>query len=113
MICPYSLTVPGGVQGQVLGLGRALRSKGVDARVLGPCDGRPPDSGVTPLGRSVPTAANGSVAPIAPDPSAALRNSRAIRDEDFDVLHLHEPLCPGPTVTAIFLKAAPMLGTFH
>lgn len=113
MISPYSLTIPGGVQGQVLGLGRALRSKGVDVRVLGPCDGPPPDSGVTPLGRSVPTAANGSVAPIAPDPSAQLRTIRAIRDEGFDVLHLHEPLCPGPTVTAIFLKAVPMLGTFH
>ena len=29
MVCPYSLTVPGGVQGQVLGLARALRSRGV------------------------------------------------------------------------------------
>jgi phosphatidyl-myo-inositol alpha-mannosyltransferase len=113
MICPYSLTIPGGVQGQVLGLGKALRGKGVDVRVLGPCDGPPPDSGVTPLGRSVPTAANGSVAPIAPDPSAQLRTIRAIRDEGFDLLHLHEPLCPGPTATAIFLRAAPMLGTFH
>jgi phosphatidylinositol alpha-mannosyltransferase len=113
MICPYSLTLPGGVQGQVLGLARSLRSKGVEVRVLGPCDGPPPDSGVTPLGSSVPLAANGSVAPLAPDPAAQLRVIRAIRDEGFDLLHLHEPLCPGPTATAVFLKAAPMLGTFH
>jgi phosphatidylinositol alpha-mannosyltransferase len=113
MICPYSLTIPGGVQGQVLGLARALRRKGVEVRVLGPCDGPPPDSGVTPLGSSVPTAANGSVAPIAPDPAAQLRTIRAIRDEGFDLLHLHEPLCPGPTATALFLKASPMIGTFH
>jgi phosphatidylinositol alpha-mannosyltransferase len=113
MVCPYSLTVPGGVQGQVLGLARALRAKGIDTRVLGPCDGPPPDSGVTPLGSSIGTAANGSVAPIAPDPAAALRTIRALRDEGFDVLHLHEPLCPGPTATAVFLKAAPMIGTFH
>ena len=46
---------------------------------------------------SVPTAANGSVAPLAPDPAAQLRTIRALRDEAFDVLHLHEPLAPGPT----------------
>ena len=95
LVCPYSLTIPGGVQGQVLGLARSLRGLGHEVRVLGPCDGPPPDAGVTPLGRSVPTAANGSVAPLAPDPSAQLRTIRALRDEDFEVLHLHEPMAPG------------------
>ena len=113
LICPYSLTTPGGVQGQVLGLARSLRHLGHDARVLGPCDGPPPDAGVTPLGRSVPTAANGSVAPIAPDPSCQLRTIRALRDEGFDVLHLHEPLVPGPCMTAILFRNAPIVGTFH
>ena len=51
LICPYSLTIPGGVQGQVLGLARSLRAQGHDTRVLGPCDGPPPDPGVTPLGK--------------------------------------------------------------
>jgi len=113
IICPYSLTLPGGVQGQVLGLARVLRSIGHPTRVLGPCDGPPPDTGVTPLGDSLPTAANGSIAPIAPDVSCALRTIRALRDEDFDVLHLHEPLAPGPTTTALFLAQSPMVGTFH
>jgi len=113
LICPYSLTVPGGVQGQVLGLARSLRAQGYDTRVLGPCDGPPPDPGVTPLGNSVPTAANGSVAPLAPDPSAQLRTIRALRDEAFDVLHVHEPMCPGPTMTSLLFKSAPLVGTFH
>ena len=39
LVCPYSLTTPGGVQGQVLGLARSLRNLGHDTRVLGPCDG--------------------------------------------------------------------------
>lgn len=113
LLCPYSITIPGGVQGQVLALARALRAKGHPTRVLAPADGVPPDAGVTPLGVSVPTAANGSVAPIAPDPSAQLRTIRAILDEGFDVLHLHEPLAPGPTMTALLVKAVPMIGTFH
>jgi phosphatidylinositol alpha-mannosyltransferase len=113
LVCPYSLTIPGGVQGQVLGLARELRAKGHEVRVLGPCDGPPPDAGVTPLGRSVPTAANGSVAPLAPDPSAQLRTIRALRDEAFDVVHLHEPCAPGPALTALMTETAPLVGTFH
>jgi len=113
MICPYSLSVPGGVQGQVLGLARTMRGFGHDVRVLAPCDGPPPDAGVTPLGVSMPTPSNGSVAPIAPDVSAQLRTIRALRDEAFDVVHLHEPFAPGPTHTAILFKTAPLVATFH
>lgn len=112
-ICPYSLTVPGGVQGQVLGLTRALRARGVETQVLGPCDGPPPESWVTPLGQSLPTGDNGSMAAIAPDPSASLRTLRALRDENFDVLHIHEPVAPGPSVTATLAGRSPMVGTFH
>ena len=113
MFCPYSLTVPGGVQAQVMGLARELRRRGYEARVLGPCDGPPPASFVTPLGNSLPTAANGSIAPLAPDPPAAFRTLRALDDEAFDVIHLHEPLSPGPTLTAALLHRAPTVGTFH
>lgn len=113
MISPYSLTIPGGVQHQVLGLARELRRMGHEVRVLGPCDGPPPEPFVTSLGDSLPTAANGSVAPLAPDPSAALRTLRALNDEAFDILHLHEPIAPGPTVTSLMMRLAPMVGTFH
>jgi len=112
-VCPYSLTLPGGVQGQVMGLTRVLRDLGHEARVLGPCDGPPPEPWVTPLGLSIPTASNGSLAPIAPDPSAALRTIRALRDEGFDIVHLHEPLVPGPTLTTLIVAEAPRVGTFH
>lgn len=113
MVCPYSISVPGGVQAQVLGLTRELRQLGHEVRVLAPCDGPPPEPFVTPVGNSLPTSANGSVAPLAPDPSAALRTMRALNDEAFDIIHLHEPLVPGPTATALLLQIAPLVGTFH
>ncbi len=113
IIAPYSLSVPGGVQAQVLGLARELRRQGHEARVLGPCDGPPPEPFVTPLGNSLPTAANGSIAPLAPDASAALRTMRALRDEQFDVLNVHEPLAPGPPMTTLVMGGAPIVGTFH
>jgi phosphatidylinositol alpha-mannosyltransferase len=96
-----------------MGLARQMRSMGVEVRVLAPCDGPPPDTFVTPLGDSLPTSANGSVAPLAPDPSAVLRTMRALKDEEFDVLHLHEPYAPGPPQTAVLLHPAPIVATFH
>ncbi len=113
LVCPYSLSLPGGVQGQVLGLARALRAAGHEARVLGPCDGPPPEVGVIPLGNTIAALANGSVAPLAPDLPCVLRTIRALRDEEFDVLHLHEPLAPGPTLTSVVLSLTPTVGTFH
>ncbi len=113
LVCPYSLSIPGGVQGQVLSLARALRRRGHETRVLAPCDGPPPELFVTPLGNSLPTASNGSIAPIAPDISAQLRTIRALWDERFDIVHLHEPFVPGPTVTTLLVKPAPLVGTFH
>jgi len=112
-VSPYSLSVPGGVQAQVIGLARELRRNGHEARVLGPCDGPPPEAFVTPLGNSLPTAANGSIAPLAPDASAALRTIRSLRDEQFDVLHIHEPLAPGPALTTLVVRGAPLVATFH
>ena len=113
MVSPYSLSIPGGVQAQVLGLARELRKMGIEVRVLGPCDGPPPATFVTPLGNSLPTTANGSVAPLAPDPACALRTMRVMFEEQFDVLHLHEPFAPGPPMTAILLHPAPVIATFH
>jgi phosphatidyl-myo-inositol alpha-mannosyltransferase len=113
LVCPYSLSVPGGVQSQVLGQARALRALGHHAQVLAPCDDAPPEPGVTALGRSVPVASNGSRAPLAPDPACARRTLAALRAEEFDIVHLHEPLCPGPTLVALVLADGPFVGTFH
>ncbi|MEI6496326.1 MAG: glycosyltransferase family 4 protein [Actinomycetota bacterium] len=113
MFSPYSLSVPGGVQAQVMGLASELRHLGVEVRVLAPCDGPPPATFVTPLGSSLPTNGNGSVAPLAPDPSCQLRTIRALSEEAFDVLHLHEPFVPGATHTALFVGESPIIATFH
>ncbi len=113
LVCPYSLSIWGGVQAQVLGLAKALRSSGVDAKVLAPVDDVPPESWVIPLGKSIPYAENGSLAPIAPDIPAQLRVLSVLNEYSFDVLHLHEPLVPGPSLTSLVVKPAPIIGTFH
>ncbi len=113
MFSPFSLSRPGGVQGQVLGLTNALREIGIDARAYAPCDGPPPEPGVTQLGRSIPVAANGSIAPIAPDPAAQLRVLRALHAERPDIVHLHEPFAIGTNWTVVLATGYPVVATFH
>lgn len=117
LVSPYSLSAPGGVQGQVLSLARALRRSGHEAVVLGPADGPVPLGGLDPssvvtLGRSIPVPANGSVARLAVGPLAQLRAVRAVARLQPDVVHLHEPLAPGPT-WACLVRPEPTVGTFH
>jgi phosphatidylinositol alpha-mannosyltransferase len=117
LVCPYSLSTPGGVQGQVLALARALGRGGHDAIVLGPSDLPVADAGlpagaVIGLGRTVSVPANGSVARLSLSPLAAARAVEAVRRLHPDVLHLHEPLAPGPN-WALLSRPQPKVGTFH
>jgi phosphatidyl-myo-inositol alpha-mannosyltransferase len=113
MTSPYSLSRPGGVQGQVLGLARELRKLGVDVRVVGPCDGPPPEPGVVSVGPSVEWNSNGSVAPISPGRATARRTAEVMRSIEPDLVHLHEPAVPGPCLSALIGFSGPMVGTFH
>jgi phosphatidylinositol alpha-mannosyltransferase len=113
MICPYSMSRPGGVQGQVLGLARELRQLDIDVRIVAPCDGPPPDATIVSVGPTVEWESNGSIAPIAPGRATARRTAEALRTLEPDVVHLHEPIVPGPTVSALIGFNGPMVGTFH
>jgi phosphatidylinositol alpha-mannosyltransferase len=95
-----------------MGLARAFRASGHEVVVVSPCDGPPPE-GVIPVGGAIPLSANGSVAPLSLSPAAAVRTLRALGGGDFDLVHLHEPLCPGPTATTLSFGRWPMVGTFH
>jgi phosphatidylinositol alpha-mannosyltransferase len=116
LVCPYALVRPGGVQGQVLGLARAFDRCGVDTMVLAPGPLGDVDAPrVTAVGRSVGVPANGSVAPLALGPGAWFRTLVALRRWRPDVVHLHEPLAPGPTWAALAAPTSDALrvGTLH
>jgi phosphatidylinositol alpha-mannosyltransferase len=113
IVCPYSLSVFGGVQGQVLGLAHALRRRGYETRVIAPCDGPPPEPGITTVGPTRRFPSNGSIAPITSNHLAAARTLEALRGFAPDVVHLHEPLTPGPTHAALVGTDLPVVGTFH
>ena len=114
LVCPYSLSAPGGVQGQVLGLAAALRTRGHEAIVVAPFDGtRPEPDGIIAVGRSIRIPVNGSIAAMAPLPGPVARAVHNLRRGDFDVVHLHEPLAASITMAALAGRVGPMVGTFH
>ncbi|MCP2166609.1 glycosyltransferase family 4 protein [Goodfellowiella coeruleoviolacea] len=114
IVCPYSLEVPGGVQAHVVDLARALRGLGHEVEVLAPAaeESELPEF-VTPSGRAVGIPYNGSVARLAFGPLSFARVRRWIREHEFDVLHLHEPVAPSLSMLALMVADGPIVATFH
>lgn len=84
-------------------------------RVLHPRVGRhgnPPPS-VIPVGRSVIVPANGSLPNIVLSPRSFGRMRKALEEERFDLLHLHEPMTPTICLSALILARCPLVATFH
>jgi phosphatidyl-myo-inositol alpha-mannosyltransferase len=119
IVCPYSFEVPGGVQGHVVDLARALRALGHSAQVLAPAgadlaETRPDLAGlVTPAGRAFGVRYNGSVARLTFGPLTYARVRRWLTEHDFDVLHLHEPTVPSLSMIALAVADGPVVATFH
>ena len=117
LVCPYSLSRPGGVQGQVLGLARTLDARGHRVTVFAPTDGPvvPPDGvDLVSSGHSTSLRANGSVAPVSVSPLAARRALADLRAFGPDVVHVHEPFAPGLNYALLVGRALPpVVGTFH
>ena len=82
--------------------------------VLAPAD---EDSDLPPYvvaaGRAIPVPYNGAVARLSFGPVSANRVRRWVRDGDFDVLHVHEPVAPSLSILACWAAIGPIVGTFH
>ncbi|HEU5472873.1 MAG TPA: glycosyltransferase family 4 protein [Actinophytocola sp.] len=114
IVCPYSFEVPGGVQAHVVDLAKALGALGHQVEVLGPAGEETPlPDFVRPTGRSVRIPYNGSVARLSFGPVSYTRVRRWLREHEFDVLHLHEPVAPSLSMQALMLADGPVVATFH
>lgn len=68
---------------------------------------------VVPLGRSFPAWANGSVANIGLPVDITSRLERMLVGGAFDLVHVHEPIAPSLSFTAIREARSPVVATFH
>ncbi|HEY9291000.1 MAG TPA: glycosyltransferase family 4 protein [Microlunatus sp.] len=121
LVCPYSLTTPGGVQSHVLGLAGYLSSIGDRVQILAPGELDPVRArqyGISPeqftsVGPALPVPYNGSVARITFGPIVAGRVRRWLDSHRLDLLHIHEPLSPSASMLSLISAAVPVVATFH
>lgn len=94
LVSPYDWLTPGGVNQHVDQLARQLESRGHAVRILAPTNGPVDDPRVIVAGTPVPVPVSGSQARIAFDPRLGRQVRRVLETEQFDVVHVHEPLMP-------------------
>jgi phosphatidylinositol alpha-mannosyltransferase len=128
IVVPFSWSYWGGVVEHSEHQAAALRRRGHDVkiimghdppgkltRLLHPRTGRHGDlpAGIIPVGRSVVVPANGSLPNIVLSPRSIGRMRRVLAEEQFDVVHVHEPMTPALCVAALSLAKCPLVGTWH
>ena len=114
IVCPYDWEMPGGVKTHVRDLAETLIAMGHHVSVLAPVDDDTEvESYVVGAGGTFSMPYNGSVARIKFDRQAFARTRQWLREGKFDVLHIHEPFVPGPSVIAAWSARGPVVGTFH
>ena len=119
MVSPYDLAWPGGVNSHVTQLSDELRAHGHDVAVIAPnspTGSRPvqtSDQRVIPMGRPVPLSAGGSKARVTLDWWLYPKVRDLMHREQFDVVHLHEPLAPILPLMVLQHSRAVNVGTFH
>lgn len=128
IVVPFSWSYWGGVVEHAENQAASLVALGHDVRIiigndppgrltrtLHPRTGRhgPLPDHVIPVGRTVIIPANGSLANVCLTPQAMTRMRRAFKAEQFDVLHVHEPLAPVISMYALAAHPCPVVVTAH
>ncbi len=112
--CGYSWDVPGGVQFHIRDLAQELIGRGHHVSVIAPSektDGLEPF--VHPVGAAIPIRYNGSVARLSFGPKVNREVRAWLREQQLDVLHVHEPFTPSVSMLALMSADCPVVSTFH
>lgn len=114
IVCPYSWDVPGGVRSHVADLALTLQSKGYEVSVLAPVED--PDTlpdYVFDGGRPIAVSYNGAVARLSFGVRATRRVRQWIREGNFDIVHIHEPVAPSSSLLTCWAARGPLVATWH
>lgn len=115
LVTPYVYPLPGGVNDHVGHLYEGLRARGHDVRILTASHGlqRRSEGDVIRIGKGFSVPSNGSVGTL----TVSLRYRSQIREvldqEQFDLLHFHEPFVPFLALVALRQSRSVNVATFH
>lgn len=120
LVSPYDYPYPGGVTKHISALYDCFQRLGHEVKIIAACSNGGddvPDHVIKVSGFVAPVPFSGSVARISLAPSIYRRVKRLLRREQFDVIHIHEPMTPAlPLVVLRHCKVVPdavIVGTFH
>ncbi len=119
LVSPYDWSYPGGVQDHIRHLAAELRGRDHHVRILTPATGprrQQVEYGTYKLAWATALRVNGSVARISVTPDMRGHMRTVLDLEQFDVLHLHEPLASALPISVLRLAGksdAIFVGTFH
>jgi len=120
LISPYDFAFPSGVNNNIIHTAACFREWGHDVTIIGPCsdDEAPlPAQFISAAGGVVSFPFAGSMARVNLSPRVYRQAKKLLQEEQFDVIHLHEPMMPALPLAA--LRHAPLcpksliVGTFH
>ncbi|HEY1298053.1 MAG TPA: glycosyltransferase family 4 protein [Chloroflexota bacterium] len=119
LVSPYDFAYPGGVTEHVSHLAEQFLAREHEVHIIAPSsdDETEPvastDLPVHRIGRVVSIPANGSVARITLSLRSYLQAKRLLQAEQFDLIHLHEPMMPALPLTVLRHSGSTNVGTFH
>jgi len=115
LVSPYDFAYPGGVVNHITALKHHFTKMGHEVKVIAPASKAVPDlgDGFIPMGRprSVPT--SGSIVRITISLILAPKIKAVLAEENFDIIHLHEPLMPMLCTAILRFSHTATIGTFH
>ena len=117
LVSPYDFAYPGGVTSHVAHLADQFRARGHEVHIIAPSSDEEAEPVREPnvhrIGRVVSIPANGSVARITLSLRAYLQTKRLLQAEQYDLIHLHEPMMPALPLTVLRHSQSVNVGTFH
>ncbi|MDA8218013.1 MAG: glycosyltransferase family 4 protein [Dehalococcoidales bacterium] len=116
LVSPYDYPYPGGVTEHIAHLEEQFVRHGHEVKIIAPSSSsmvQVEKENLYRLGSIVPIPANGSVARITLSLRLSGKVKQILREEAFDIVHLHEPMTPALPLTVLHHSKAVNIGTFH